>query len=173
MHLRKTLSKPKDTLLFINSLLFLIPGHIIFAVAPETKETWNRNTNHNLTETINNRWRDTCAGCHPCTGGAHQKWMLTHQPADEDTCPSRSRSRHHLWSTSRTPRTVVGASGHQAGEGPIMGLQEFTELKGMPDKHTKADDTNLTEVFLNTVMLSGLGSNSGKGLVSGQVIQPL
>ena len=63
---------------------FLIPGHIIFAVAPETKETWNRNTNHNLAETINNRWQDICAGCHPL----HQRGT-PEMDADTPACRRR------------------------------------------------------------------------------------
>lgn len=45
----------------------MIPKHIILAVAPETKETCNRDTNHNLRDTINNRWQGICASYHLLT----------------------------------------------------------------------------------------------------------
>lgn len=114
MHLRKTLSKPKDTLLFINSLLFWSPEHVIFAVAPETKETWNRNTSHNLTATINNRWRETYApAATPCTRGVHPSGILTHRPTNEDVCSSRSHEGpiYGAPALRRGPREILWATG--------------------------------------------------------------
>lgn len=115
----------------------MIPKHIILAVAPETKETRNRDTNHNLTETINNRWQGICACYHLLTKEAKHRAVQKH-----------TLQNHTLDTTNKAPTVcqngVIQATREQ--KGPVTGLRELR-----PENNTRARNC-LTAFFSITIM---------------------
>lgn len=130
----------------------MIPEHIIFAVAPETKETWNGNTNHNLRETINNRWWDICACYHPL----HQRGT---PKMDSDTRVYQWR-RMLFKITFETPfmehrrlsRNCARCVRPPRVEGPIRGLRNTQTWKGSKRNTRKQTVLVFTMVILHTSM---------------------